>query len=303
MSAASVEAVARALLYEGYLLYPYRRSAVKNRHRFNWGVLGPDTEPRLMRIECLVRGDGRTTLAASVRFLHLFARSAEGGAEPDWQEAVEREVPIPAATLADLMDGPRTRPFAFIGDEAPGRQVTLQGAVGRNAEPVADDVYRVSVTVENLTPVPAPAPGREDLLLHSLVSTHAILRLVHGEFLSQTDPPDSLREAAAACRNVGAWPVLAGEPGSRDTVLASPIIVSDYPEVAPESPGDFFDATEMDEMLTLRILTLTDEEKREMCEADERARQLLERTEACDADELLRLHGVLRPVRLLGEGP
>jgi hydrogenase maturation protease len=86
-------------------------------------------------------------------------------------------------------------------------------------------------------------------------------------------------------------------------MLSSPIIVSDYPSVAPESPGDFFDGTEMDEMLSLRILTLTDEEKREMRDAGEQARRLLERTEASTAEELLRLHGALRPVRLPGEGP
>jgi hydrogenase maturation protease len=136
-----------------------------------------------------------------------------------------------------------------------------------------------------------------------MVATHTMLRVEQGEFVSLTDPPAPLQQAAAACRNIGTWPVLAGDPQSRDTMLSSPIIVSDYPSVAPESPGDFFDGTEMDEMLSLRILTLTDEEKREMRDAGEQARRLLERTEASTAEELLRLHGALRPVRLPGEGP
>ena len=140
-------------------------------------------------------------------------------------------------------------------------------------------------------------------MLRSLVSAHTILRAAGGEFISLIDPPEPLKPAAAACRNVGTWPVLAGDDGARDTVLSSPIIVSDFPAIAPESPGDFFDGTEMDEMLSLRILTLTDEEKREMAASDERARLLLERTEAFGEEQLMQMHGVLRQIRALEEAP
>ena len=77
-------------------------------------------------------------------------------------------------------------------------------------------------------------------------------------------------------------------------MLASPIILYDYPEIAPESPGDLFDSTEIDEILTLRIMTMTDQEKREMRAVDERARKILERTELMSDDELLKMHGTLR---------
>jgi len=304
MSAASVEAVARALLYEGYLLYPYRRSAVKNRQRFTWGVLhpGPDHEPWRMRTECLVRGDGATALDVTVRFLHLFEHALEAAAT-GWQEAIEREILTPSASIAELQAAPTPVPFTFSAAAVPGRQACLDGRVLVSAAPVLEDVFRIGVTIENLTAAGADAPSRDELLLHSLVAAHTVLRTSRGEFISLTDPPTSLQEAAAACGNIGTWPVLAGDAERRDTVLSSPIIVSDYPGVAPESPGDFFDGTEMDEMLSLRILTLTDEEKLEMREADERARRLLERTEACTAEELVRLHGVLRPVRAPSEGP
>src|SRR4029079_17115503 len=116
------------------------------------------------------------------------------------------------------------------------------------------------------------------------------------EFVSLIDPPEPLKALAAACRNVGTWPVLAGEDGARDPGLSSPIIVADFPSIAPESPGDFFDGTEMDEMLSLRILTLTDDEKREMAASDERARLLLERTEAFGPEQLMQMHGVLREI-------
>ena len=98
-----------------------------------------------------------------------------------------------------------------------------------------------------------------------------------------------------ACRNVGGWPVLVGEEGTRDTMLSSPIILYDYPQIAPESPGDLFDGTEIDEILTLRIMTLTDEEKRAAIGLDSRARDLLSRTENLSREQLYDLHGVMRP--------
>ncbi len=138
--------------------------------------------------------------------------------------------------------------------------------------------------------------------MRSLISAHTILGVRNGEFVSLLDPPEERREAAAACRNVGVWPVLVGEAGRRDAMLSSPIILYDHPEVAPESPGDFFDGAEIDEMLTLRILTLTDDEKRAMAAVDHRARELLARTESMDPEQMLGLHGALRGLRPKEEG-
>jgi hypothetical protein len=135
--------------------------------------------------------------------------------------------------------------------------------------------------------------------LRALASTHALLSVRGGAFVSLLDPPAEWAAAAAACRNVGAWPVLVGEPGQRDTLLSAPIILYDYPQVAPESPGDFFDGTEIDEMLTLRIQTLTADEQRAMAAVDERARALLQRTAGLTGKQFLQLHGALRDVRTL----
>jgi len=136
-------------------------------------------------------------------------------------------------------------------------------------------------------------------LLQSLVSAHTILGVRSGEFVSLLDPPPEFRDFAGGCRNIGAWPVLVGEPGQRDTLLASPIILYDYPQIAPESAGDLFDGTEIDEILSLRIMTLTDEEKREIRQSDERARQVLERTEAMPVEQFMKLHGAVRGLRPL----
>ena len=100
-----------------------------------------------------------------------------------------------------------------------------------------------------------------------------------------------------ACKNVGTWPVLVGEDGQRDAMLSSPIILYDYPKIAPESPGALFDGTEIDEILSLRIMTLTDQEKLEIGRTDERARQILERTESMPPEQFMKMHGVLRGLR------
>jgi hypothetical protein len=309
MSGASVERVASALLYEGYMLYPYRRSALKNRQRFNFGVLYPreysdaqrGNDPCEMLTECLLGGDPEARIDITVRFLHLFERTPTQTGEPVWHDAIEREMTM-GATRSELLRTPRMLRFAFPAGDAPGRQAALKGRVDLAADSAGPGVDRVRVAIANLTPV-EPKASRDEAMLRSLVSTHTILRATGGEFISLTDPPADLRDFASACRNVGTWPVLAGEGGARDTLLSSPIIVPDFPSIAPESQADFFDGTEIDEMLSLRILTLTDEEKQEMAASDERARLLLERTEAFGQEQLLRMHGVLREIRALEEAP
>src|SRR6185295_5699830 len=138
---------------------------------------------------------------------------------------------------------------------------------------------------------------RDEALLRSFVSTHTILTAQNGDFISLLDPPERFREAAGGCSNVGAYPVLVGDEGARDCMLSSPIILYDYPQIAPESAGNLYDGTEIDEILTLRIMTLTDEEKHEMRGADQRARQLLERTEKMSVEQLLKMHGSMKEVK------
>ncbi|MGC2238578.1 MAG: hypothetical protein WA584_20660 [Pyrinomonadaceae bacterium] len=137
-------------------------------------------------------------------------------------------------------------------------------------------------------------------MAHSLASAHTILSVKKGEFVSLLEPPEGLGEAAAACENTGTYPILVGDDGARDCMLSSPIILYDYPKIAPESPGELFDGAEIDEILTLRILTMTDEEKREMLGVDERARKILERSENLSPEQFMKMHGVLRQPRSHG---
>jgi hydrogenase maturation protease len=232
-----------------------------------------------------------------------------------WQEAVERTVCLEAAELGELAAGSWQRPFGWPGQclreplcsatgEVVGllvrQQQAVEGAVELCAEHVAEGLFKARVRVENRTPLEgADRCSRDEALLRTLVSTHTLLGVEQGEFVSLLDPPAAWRDIAAGCRNEGAWPVLVGEDGARDTMLSSPIILYDYPQIAPESPGDFFDATEIDEMLTLRILTMTDDEKRAMAAVDKRARALLHRTEALSRERFQGMHGTLRQFRPL----
>lgn len=342
-----VEKIADAVLYEGYILYPYRPTAVKNRQRFNFGALTPrayseaqgGTEAWRMLTECLVEGGPAAALDVKVRFLHPLEREVgrlpaplaelPEGAEPDflrvaslevgedvfhaWQETVEREVELSDLNLSELVEQPRRQPFAFPPSrkleplrEAGGQIVGLlvreqqkvEGAIEVSAAHAGERLFKVAVRVLNLTPLEdATGKSRDEALMRSFVSTHTILRARAGEFVSLLDPPEALSAAVASCRNVGTYPVLVGEEGERGVMLSSPIILYDYPQIAPESAGELFDGTEIDEILTLRIMTLTDDEKREMRGTDERARRILERTEALPAEQLMKMHGALRALR------
>jgi hydrogenase maturation protease len=345
MSLDAADQIARAVLYEGYLLYPYRPSAAKNRQRWTFGGLFPPdyclaqggAEADSIQAECLVTGSSATALEVRARFLHLLARDVHALAQPTadpavaaraparpvaslrasgqtfytWQEAIEREVITPKRTLAALAGHPHGFDFSFpanratemahnAGGQIVGRitreQKAIRGRLELEVEPLGRDAFRLRARVLNQTPLDADAGGlrRDEAALWSLASTHVLFAAFHGAFVSLLDPPDSLRQAAQGCRNRGVYPVLVGEAGARDLMLASPIILYDYPQVAPESPGDFFDGTEIDEMLTLRLLTLTDDEKREVQAADERGRDLLEHIEALPPEMLARLHGAVR---------
>jgi hydrogenase maturation protease len=346
VNAKTIEEIANAVLYEGYILYPYRPSALKNRRRFNFGVLAPKparensevTDAWAMRSDCLVTGTSETKIAVKIRFLQLVARSVGAitppvvnlpeNAEPNfeivdslqvagrsyqaWQEALEREVRFDAR-IERLLGEPRAAAFSFPERteieplrEADGRivgvlirkQEPLQGEVEVSAVQRADGLFRLTLRVRNLTPAENQSlQSRDELLNYSLVSTHAILTAAQGQFHSLLDLPDELVAETAECENSGYWPVLVGDEGERDTMLVSPIILYDYPEVAAESPGDLFDATEIDEILTLRILTLTEEEKREMRESGDHARRILARTETLPEEQLMKLHGALRGLR------
>ncbi len=327
--------IADAILYEGYILYPYRASAVKNRQRWTFGGVFPrgvEDEISTMKTEILLRADAAARIEILVRFLQtqkrqvrkpsplglggaiyerVAALDVEGQRFVSWDEAVECEITASEILLSEVLSRPRRITFRAPAQEAVetiyARGGAVAGTVTRTREPLeglleifatelGDGVSRLGVAVTNTTKLPTPEPlSRADAQNYAFMSTHMLMHAPSGEFISILDPPIHLQAAAEKCGNQGTWPVLVGEEGKRDKILSSPIILYDYPKVAPESKGPFFDGAEIDEMLALRVLTLTDDEKREMMAADPRTKAMLERCEAMSGPDFATLHGALRP--------
>jgi hypothetical protein len=340
----AVSAVAEAILYEGYLLYPYRKSAAKNRLRWQFGVLAPrawaernlppdegvagSAESWFQQTECLMEAGDAATLSLRLRFLHAQQRTVaevtEAGAvrpvarlEVDgrlllsFDEAapLERDVAWP---VAELLAAPRELTVEVPGweqsEDVRDAAGQLRGRVLRRRSPAtiairasaapapaAVPLTRLRVRVENVSAGLDTGASRDEALRRALLAAHTFLALDGGSFLSQLDPPPWAATAARASRNIHTMPVLAGDEAAKNLVLSSPIILYDYPRVAPESPGDLFDAGEIDEILSLRTLTLTDEEKREARATDRRAAEIVDRVEDSAPDVFARLHGTIRP--------
>ncbi len=344
MKMEQVKEIANAVLYEGYLLYPYRHSAIKNRQRWTIGVVYPQEyseangsiEPWAMRTECLIAGQTDASLDVHVRFLHLLVRTvaptesisaktlddqadasdwsiASRMANEPWEEGIEREVSALNLSLVDLAARPQRVMIEFPGgrtversSDSPATEIVrvqqpLVGTAIIAAEsigPKSANLFKLSVQIENTTPETSTVSSHyHTILLQSFVSTHTILQVRQASFISLLDPPEELKHIAQGCKNIRTWPVLVGTGEEQDVMLSSPIILYDYPQIAPESPGSLFDGTEIDEILALRIMTLSDEEKDEIRQGDERAREILERTEALTPEQLMKLHGTIRSLR------
>jgi hydrogenase maturation protease len=341
MNFTKLEKIVNAVLYEGYILYPYRASAVKNKQRWNFGCLYPETYAKeqkgsgdaySMQTECLIEGDESSVLELRVKFLQMISREVSRASEGNqfepvesleiedkifytWQEATERVAGAPVSSLRDLLAAPLRLSFDFtqahetetlhdshgkIQGKIVRKQEFVQGCLEMFATQLEPGLFKITARILNLTPFQAGL-SRDSALAHSLLSTHTILALHEGKFISLLDPPEQFKMNVESCKNIGTWPVLVGDEPERDLMLSSPIILYDYPQVAAESAGELFDSTEIDEILSLRILALTDDEKRQMQNVDQRARKILERTEAMSPEDLLNLHGAIRGIRKTGE--
>ena len=281
MSFDRARAVADAVLFEGYALYPYRPTSTKNQLRWQFGVLAPRAaseatgcDPFWLESQCLVAGGAAARVEGKLRFLRLRRRRVEGptarriaSLEVDgklllpWDEGELCELdfahPLAAASAthpsASTATSPRSRSTTRAGSASPGcgararrsaltLRITVEPAGGAR-------LRRLVVRVENDSACAEARAPRDETLIAATLGTHLLLAVSDGEFVSLIDPPAEAAAAAARCKNVGTYPVLAGEPGRRDLLLSAPVILYDHPEVAPESPGDLFDATEIDEIL------------------------------------------------------
>lgn len=343
MSLHIAERIADAVLYEGYVLYPYRASAAKNRLRWQVGLVAPreyveaaGADSWHMQTECLAEAGDDATLTVRVRCLHVQSRTIQKAADPDglawqpvdtmmvddrqlvtWDEAVVSEftaAPVPLREVA--LD--RSHCWRLEQAEDVERVLDRSGQVAarivRRRLPVTSTVriaveplgglVKVRVRIENCTPSAARTLSLRDAAVRqSLAGAHTLLALEGGAFLSLLEPPATAAALAAGCVNEHTWPVLVGDGESRSVMLSSPVILYDYPSIAPESPGDFCDATEIDEMLMLRVQTLTDHEKREGRATDERAARIIDRAETASPAVMRGLHGAVRSYRDAAEPP
>ncbi|MFJ1656556.1 hypothetical protein ACIOC2_35355 [Streptomyces sp. NPDC088337] len=358
-----VGAVADAVLYEGYLLYPYRRSSPKNRVRWQFGVLAPrnwvehdgpvtvgvsgSADSWYQRTECLLRVHAPdAVLRIRVRYLQAqhkqveetgpdgtnrpveSLRTGDGTTHLTFDEAVPRESDL-VVPLEDLLRREHTAPVgAAAGEESeplPGgagrivrRRTEIRADTTLTAERLADGLVRLRVRTENTGHAADPRAPRDTALRQALIATHTLIGGTGVEFVSLTDPPADLLEHVRGCRNAFTFPVLGGAPPAPDAgtgaahparpsdgdtgpvLLSAPIILPDRPQVAPESPGDLHDAAEIDEILTLRTMLLTDEEKREARATDPRAAEILDRVDNMPPEVLSRLHGAIRSLAPAG---
>jgi hypothetical protein len=315
MNFASIESVADAVLFEGYILYPYRPSSLKNRQRWNFGTLYPQAfaeaqspaEHWQFHAEVVFEASPETRLHARVRFLQLAAPS--DSRNEGWEEGFARCRTLDGVHLDELVRGVEVDfDLTHLGEEeraaaAPQfAERPRQGRLSLRAIRLREGPYKLVATFSNLSPAEAYASfSRRTVQGAAFTSAHLMLALEHGSFVSLLEPPAALEVAIKDCKQGGVFPVLAGEPKDRTRMLCSPIILYDYPEVAPESAGNFFDGTEMDEMLALRVLTLTDAEKDEIRSGDPHARAVLERTETLPDEQLARVHGAVRGLRHITE--
>ncbi len=336
--------VADAILYEGYLLYPYHRSAQKNQVRFQFGVLMPPAyhavdacEPSSSQTECLLECADDAEVRILFRFLQMQHRTVygvspdtgelhkvgtlyvDGSQYTEWDEAAAREQHA-SATVAALLREDRSIEFHIGAGElaeeltdATGRPAGrlvrqwagIDGMITIHADRVAGpyQALRLRIRVQNRTIASTAPRTRDDGLRHALIAAHSLIGVPGGTFLSMTDPPEWAAAEVAACVNVGTWPVLAGPDGCAGLMLSSPVILYDHPEIAAESVGDLYDATEIDEILTLRTLALTDSEKRQARATDPRAAELMDRLDDLPPEMLERMHGAIRYLRPVAGPP
>jgi len=322
-----VREIADAVLYEGYLLYPYRASSGKNQARWQFGVLGPPhasaasfgEDPQLA-MQCLLQPrQAGAAVTIQLRFLQLQQRQTQrldagGGYQPveslevdgstvlSWDEAVEREIILPDIRLDQAAEYPLEFPGGEDIEPVTDSSGGLIGRIVRRRWPltarlqasteVEDGFYRLSVQVSNTHP--GLAVDKDAAIRVSLIGAHLVIEAHDAGFVSLLEPPDEAVMAAEHCRQRRCFPVLAGAPGSTDVLLGAPIILYDYPEIAAQSKGALFDSTEIDEILTLRVMTMTEQEKAEARATDPRARAIIDRCDGMSAADLQQLHGILR---------
>lgn len=334
LSAESIlENLIHTLLYEGYALYPYHRSAIKNQKPVPFGVVFPkhyntynEHAHSNMQTQCIVYGSVDSLININVRFLHLkkieLFQVDENAFKPvfnlnvkdkcyqaGWQ-TIERKISAADLQIAQLLRHKEVISIRFDkifeskniyveSDTIAAKQINsiseIKGEVIIEAAPVENmpNAFRFTIRIINTTPVEnAETITRDEVLSQSFLSTHIILQTTNGEFISHQSPGEKWEAAIAGCENINTWPILIDE--SNTTLLSSPIILYDYPQINPQSSGDLFDSTEIEEALLLHVNLLSDEEKKRIGQSDEKLQAMLNKVSAVTPEEFINFHSGLK---------
>jgi len=270
----ALEQLVDSLLWEGYALYPYTPTATKNATPTPFGIVYPPVYAAALastydhlELRCVLEASPDAVLGAEVRFL------APGGQR---HTAVERRLELTGAMVGALAHVPARKPASVScgGEGAPlSVEMTLE------TRELGEREYEVILRVANGTLV-SSGLDRAGALGRSLLSTHPIVRVQGGRFLSPLERP---------CQSVNTFPVLASP--ADDVVLGAAIVLPDHPEIAPESHGGLFDSTEIEEALLLHVQVLSDAERAEIEQQDPAVREMIARAAAATPEEIVALHG------------
>ncbi len=341
-----LENVTRTLLYEGYALFPYHRSAIKNQKPIPFGVVFPEQyntynehSHSKMQTQCIVTGSEDLQVNITIRFLHLmqiklFEKvTSQETAESDfiqvnnvsidgktcqagWQ-TTERKISTGDLQISQLIKNRKVICIEFdkeydtkyLSEEigkTPAKQINsiaeIKGTVIIEAEPVKNiqNAFRITITVTNTTPVEnAETISRDEVLTQSFLSTHIILNTPDGQFISHQDPDEKWKSVIEECENINTWPILIDTGNT--TLLSSPIILYDYPQINPQSHGDLFDSTEIEEALLLHVNLLSDDEKKRIGESDEKLKAMLGKVSNITPQELINFHSGLKHTNAIND--
>jgi hypothetical protein len=248
-----IDELVESLLFEGYALYPYTPGAGKNATPTPFGIVYPAGYAHgydHLQVQALVRG-AEPQVEVDIRFLQAVGER---------HQAVERRVGV------GIIDLP-----------------PLSGEVTLECEQVEPELRRVTVHIRNDTPFAGGT--RSEALEHALISTHPLLRVRGGRFVSPLEARD--------CANINTWPVLAADDDT--ALLGAAIVLPDHPQLAPQSRGSLFDGTEIEEALLLHVHALSDAERAEIERGDPTVRAMVDRALSSTPAEIMRLHGVMHP--------
>jgi hypothetical protein len=268
-----LEQLIDSLLYEGYALYPYTPGATKNATPTPFGIVYPSAYAETLsstfdhlELRCVLEAPADAVLRAEVRFL------VAGG---ERHKAAARRVDLAGAMVGALAVVPASKEARIEPEVGPPLYVRMQLGASR----LNDGAYEVALRVENRTLV-SSGLDRAGALARSLLSTHPVIKVTGGRFISPLERP---------CESVNTFPVLATPDD--DAVLGAAIVLPDHPQIAPESRGGLFDSTEIEEALLLHVQVLSDDERASIAEQDPAVREMIERAAAATPEDIIALHG------------